>query len=116
VARLFEGDAGVGEREEEQRDNADWQGRQIEDGVGRQFLIGASRSAHAPSSHAWTIGCVPQLCVGVWVGNTDGAPMVRASSSLTAGKVWADVITAPFEHYQLEPQEFPFPGGIVFEP
>jgi penicillin-binding protein 1C len=32
----------------------------------------------------WTIGCLPRVCVGVWMGNTDNRPMVRVSSSLTA--------------------------------
>ena len=34
----------------------------------------------------WTIGCVPQVCVGVWMGNTNNDPMVKVSSSLTAGQ------------------------------
>src|SRR5581483_10393900 len=40
----------------------------------------------------WTIGCIPQMCVGVWMGNTDNRPMVKPSSSLTAGKVWSDLM------------------------
>src|SRR5688572_11662489 len=38
----------------------------------------------------WTMGYTPNLVVGVWFGNTDGTPMVKAISSLSAGKVWHD--------------------------
>jgi penicillin-binding protein 1C len=61
----------------------------------------------------WTVGCLPQVCVGVWMGNTDNRPMTKVSSSLTAGKLWVDMIEALIRHYQYEPVAFPQPEGVV---
>jgi penicillin-binding protein 1C len=61
----------------------------------------------------WTIGCVPQVCVGVWMGNTNNDPMVKVSSSLTAGKVWVDMMHALIERNHWAPVPFPRPDGVV---
>jgi membrane peptidoglycan carboxypeptidase len=60
----------------------------------------------------WTLGCVPQVCVGVWMGNTDNQPMRKTSSSLTAGKVWVDLMGLLVERYGWEPVSFPRPDGL----
>jgi membrane peptidoglycan carboxypeptidase len=60
----------------------------------------------------WTVGCLPQVCVGVWMGNTDNDPMVKVSSSLTAGKVWVDTINGLIKTYSLEPEDWPVPDGV----
>ena len=61
----------------------------------------------------WTVGCVPQICVGVWMGNTNNAPMVKVSSSLTAGKIWVEMMNAMINRYQLEPIPFERPEGVI---
>src|SRR4051812_42795522 len=61
----------------------------------------------------WTIGCVPQVCVGVWMGNTNDGPMTKVSSSLTAGKIWVDMMHALIERNHWEPTPWPRPEGIV---
>jgi membrane peptidoglycan carboxypeptidase len=61
----------------------------------------------------WTLGCLPQVCVGVWMGNTDNRPMAKVSSSLTAGQLWRDMVEALIRHYQYEPLEFPRPDGVI---
>lgn len=61
----------------------------------------------------WTIGCVPQVCVGVWMGNTNNDPMVKVSSSLTAGKVWVETIRALAERKRWSPDPWPKPEGVV---
>ena len=61
----------------------------------------------------WTIGCVPQVCVGVWMGNTDNRPMVKTSSSMTAGKIWVDLMQALAERKGWAPDSFPRPDGVV---
>jgi penicillin-binding protein 1C len=61
----------------------------------------------------WTIGCVPQVCVGVWMGNTNNDPMVKVSSSLTAGKVWVEMIQALIERNQWAPEPWPVPEGVT---
>jgi penicillin-binding protein 1C len=40
----------------------------------------------------WTIGYTPNLAVGVWVGNADGAPMQAISGVSGAGPIWRDVM------------------------
>jgi membrane carboxypeptidase/penicillin-binding protein PbpC len=64
----------------------------------------------------WTVGCLPQVCVGVWMGNTDNRAMVKVSSSLTAGKVWVDTIMALAAEYNWSPDEFPVPDGVIVVP
>ncbi len=36
----------------------------------------------------WTVGYTPDLAVGVWVGNSDGAPMRGVSGVAGAGPIW----------------------------
>ena len=60
----------------------------------------------------WTLGCVPQVCVGVWLGNTNDDPMVKVSSSLTAGKLWVDMMHALAARYGWPPTAFPRPEGL----
>jgi penicillin-binding protein 1C len=40
----------------------------------------------------WTVGYTPEITVGVWVGNFDGAPMHDVSGITGAGPLWAEVI------------------------
>jgi penicillin-binding protein 1C len=61
----------------------------------------------------WTIGCVPQVCVGVWMGNTNNDPMQKVSSSLTAGKMWVEMMQALIERNHWPPDPWPVPDGIV---
>lgn len=61
----------------------------------------------------WTIGCVPQICVGVWMGNTNDDPMLKVSSSLTAGKIWVDMMQALIDRNHWSPEAFPRPDGVV---
>lgn len=61
----------------------------------------------------WTIGCLPQVCVGVWMGNTDNRPMSRTSSSLTAGRIWVDLIQALIARNDYPPTSFPRPEGVL---
>ncbi len=42
----------------------------------------------------WTVGYTPDVTVGVWVGNFDGASMENVSGISGAGPLWAEVITA----------------------
>jgi penicillin-binding protein 1C len=61
----------------------------------------------------WTIGCVPQVCVGVWMGNTNNDPMVKVSSSLTAGRMWVDMMHALIERNHWPRTPWPRPDGVV---
>ncbi len=61
----------------------------------------------------WTVGCLPQVCVGVWMGNTNSDPMIKTSSSLTAGRIWLDMIRALIERSDWPPTPFPRPDGLI---
>ncbi len=61
----------------------------------------------------WTIGCLPQVCVGVWMGNTNNEPMQKLSSSLTAGKIWVETVQTLADHFNYSPIPFEQPDGIV---
>jgi membrane carboxypeptidase/penicillin-binding protein PbpC len=57
---------------------------------------------------AWTIGFTPQICVGVWVGNSDGEEMKELPGSAGAAPIWHDVMAwylkdKPVEWYQRPP-------------
>jgi membrane peptidoglycan carboxypeptidase len=58
---------------------------------------------------AWTMGFVPQLAWGVWVGNNDNRPMgARAAGSVVAGPIWRAFADAALK--ELEPERFPEPS------
>ncbi len=60
----------------------------------------------------WTVGYTPQLAVGVWVGNADGAPMDRNLSGLAgAGPIWNRFMRAALAG--AAPESFARPPGIV---
>ncbi len=97
------------------------------DAGARQVTFGPASPLNLPRPHmvktgttddyrdTWTIGCVPQVCVGVWMGNTNAEPMVKVSSSLTAGKIWVEMINALIEKNGWEPEPFPVPNGLIFK-
>jgi 1A family penicillin-binding protein len=60
---------------------------------------------------AWTVGYVPQMAVGVWIGNNDNKPMAELPGSVGAAPVWRDVL----EHVaaSLPVQDFAPPAGVV---
>ena len=58
-----------------------------------------------------TIGYVPSLVVGAWVGNTDARPMQQVAGSLGAGTIWKESMEAFLKGHPNEP--FPQPSGVV---
>ncbi len=42
----------------------------------------------------WTVGYMPELAVGVWVGNANNSPMVNVSGVAGAGPIWHDFMRA----------------------
>ncbi len=63
---------------------------------------------------SWTVGYVPQLAVGVWIGNNNNAPMTRLPGSIGAAPLWRDLM----EHFTqgLPIQDFEPPIGVVKAP
>ena len=58
-----------------------------------------------------TIGYVPSLVVGAWVGNTDARPMQQVAGSLGAGTIWKEAMEAFLKGHPNEP--FSQPAGVV---
>ncbi len=59
----------------------------------------------------WTIGFTPNIAIGVWVGNADGAPMQGLAGVEGAGPIWRDAMMAASLSRSMDP--FVRPAGIV---
>jgi membrane peptidoglycan carboxypeptidase len=59
----------------------------------------------------WTVGYVPHLVTGVWVGNADNIPMRDVSGITGAGPIWHDFMTDALHNEPVE--QFPRPDGVV---
>lgn len=70
----------------------------------------------------WTVGYTRNLAVGVWVGNSSGAPMVNSTGLTGAAPIWNDVFTGIYGNEnllakfaldgQLMPDRLDQPGGM----
>ena len=70
----------------------------------------------------WTLGYTPGVVAGVWLGNTDGHPMVDSSGLRGAAPVWRRIIEGIYASESLQqgllvngqrpPVDFPRPHGI----
>ncbi|MBI4770797.1 MAG: transglycosylase domain-containing protein, partial [Chloroflexi bacterium] len=59
----------------------------------------------------WTLGYVPQLAVGVWVGNSDNSAMKAVTGLTGAAPIWHAVMS--YAAQALPPQGWEAPPGIV---
>lgn len=64
-------------------------------------------------SDSWTVGYTPDFLVGVWVGNSDYAPMEKVSGQSGAGKIWHEtmnlLINSPYN------KKTPFDFNLIKE-
>ncbi|MEZ4643808.1 MAG: transglycosylase domain-containing protein [Chloroflexota bacterium] len=70
----------------------------------------------------WTMGYTPGVVVGIWMGNSDGHPMVDSSGLMGAAPLWARIMTSIYGDQAMlnslmvngspPPTEFVMPGGI----
>ncbi len=70
----------------------------------------------------WTVGYTRNAAVGVWVGNSDGTPMVNTSGLTGAAPIWNSVMNLIYgdqsilgqfvEGGQLQPDRLDAPGGM----
>lgn len=60
---------------------------------------------------AWTVGFTPQLVTGVWVGNSDNAPMDDVPGSRGAAPIWHAFMSWALQSDP--PQTWARPAGIV---
>ena len=62
----------------------------------------------------WTMGYVPELAVGVWVGNADYSPMQNVSGLTGAAPIWADFMEEAVQQITGgNPSPFVRPPGVV---
>lgn len=86
-------------------------------GFGERSPLRLSRPAAAKTGTTtdwrdnWTLGYVPQLVVGVWMGNADGSPMVGVSGVDGAAPIWHDFMEMALRGQPLLP--FVEPPGLV---
>ena len=60
---------------------------------------------------AWTVGYTPQLVTGVWVGNTDNAPMENVPGSKGAAPIWRAFMSWAHQDESLE--SWAQPAGLI---
>jgi membrane peptidoglycan carboxypeptidase len=88
--------------------------RRPEFGAGNFLEIGRPAAAKTGTTtdwrDNWTIGYVPQVAAGVWVGNADNTPMRDVSGITGAGPIWHDFMS---DLLRDEPTEaFSVPDGL----
>lgn len=65
-------------------------------------------------SDLWTMGFIPGLATGVWVGNADSSPLAaKAESLVTASPIWKSYMTSARTVLKDLPVAFPVPTGIA---
>lgn len=74
------------------------------------YTAGAKTGTTNDFRDNWTMGFTTEIAVGVWVGNTDNAPMVNVTGVTGAGPIWRGVMDGAVQFYP--PQEFPRPPGV----
>jgi len=57
---------------------------------------------------SWTIGYTPDFLVGVWIGNSNDAPMEKISGQSGAGRIWQETMTLLINSEYNEQTKFNF--------
>ncbi len=107
----------------------------LSDNVARTPEMGANSPLNTGSLHTsvktgttddfrdnWTMGFTRNVQVGVWVGNSDGSPMVNTTGLTGAAPIWNQVMTRIYGDQnllaqfavngQLQPDALPPPNGV----
>jgi len=92
----------------------------LDDDQARQYIFGAKSGLTLPdrpvaaktgttqnSQDVWTMGYVPSLAVGVWVGHTPKPEALKGTSSKLAGLIWNQFMVAATR--STTPEQFPIP-------
>lgn len=65
--------------------------------LGNDRPVAAKTGTTTDYRDSWTVGFTPQLCTGVWVGNSNNDPMEHVPGSLGGGPIWHDFMLAALE-------------------
>ncbi|HWQ15419.1 MAG TPA: PBP1A family penicillin-binding protein [Roseiflexaceae bacterium] len=96
----------------------------LSDNVAREYMFGPDNVMELPDGRpaavktgtsnewrdSWAVGFTPDITVGVWVGNSDNAPMQEVAGSNGAGTIWRAIMTA--YHAGRPVRAFERPPGI----
>ncbi len=96
----------------------------LSDNAARRMMFGAGNTLELPDGivaavktgtsnewrDSWAVGYTPDVTVGVWVGNSDNAPMQEIAGSNGAGMIWRALTLAYLEGRP--PRTFVAPAGI----
>ncbi len=61
----------------------------------------------------WTVGYTRNVAVGVWVGNSNGSPMVNSSGLTGAAPIWNNVINTIYGNQELLSKDFAVNGQLM---
>jgi membrane peptidoglycan carboxypeptidase len=61
----------------------------------------------------WTVGYVPKLAIGVWVGNADDTKMQSVTGLTGAAPLWHALMTYATTALNIPPQDWAVPAGIA---
>lgn len=78
--------------------------------LGNDRPVAAKTGTTEDFRDSWTMGFTPQLCTGVWVGNSDNEAMEHVPGSRGAAPIWHDFMLAALESEPVIP--FIEPPGL----
>ncbi len=84
----------------------------LENSLGTPFWSAVKTGTSKDMRDNWCLGYTRRFTVGVWVGNSSGAPMRDITGMTGAAPVWLEVISYLHQHYG-EPGEVAKPRGLV---
>jgi len=78
--------------------------------LGPERPVAAKTGTTTDFRDSWTMGFTPQICTGVWVGNSNNEEMEHVQGSVGAAPIWHDVMLAALEGEPVIP--FVEPPGL----
>lgn len=68
----------------------------------QNYQVAAKTGTAQNYQDAWSVGYIPSLVAGVWVGNNDNSPMLRKPAVVVAGSVFHSFMEQVLEKYPKE--------------
>lgn len=85
-------------------------------GLNSPLLLSRPAAAKTGTTNSWTdnwtVGYVPQLVTGVWVGNADHSPMIHVIGITGAAPIWQSFMEGAFRILRLPARNFAVPPGV----